>query len=303
MIEKSCWLCDLPMTNSREHIIPKSIGGLATVRGFICKSCNDETGRKWDVAVPKFLDFLLGLNPDTRFLLKDRHPSSLPRGITPDSQKIELSATGPRVKYGIRKVGDELRFTFSPAEKDRAYEKMVEIQKRMGATPMTRNEFEATIVEKQKVKAADIPQSVKCSIELSAPLFRSVTKTALAMAFHAGISPFQCPNVVEYLRGDAVWPVGVAGLFPFPFRGDWANYHSVTVLACRGSDRRAELWGEVMYCGITLAIVRLSDRYYGPNIVQGYTVNLKTGVDEFTDLFKGSVIPSMRSPLVEAATS
>lgn len=53
---KKCFLCDGELTKnnlSKEHIIKNSIGGKKTVKYFICKDCNDETGKEWDCLIDK----------------------------------------------------------------------------------------------------------------------------------------------------------------------------------------------------------------------------------------------------------
>ena len=55
-----CWLCDREFTkecDSKEHIVPKALGGRKTVTGFICNDCNTHRGRTWDAAVTKQLEF------------------------------------------------------------------------------------------------------------------------------------------------------------------------------------------------------------------------------------------------------
>ena len=52
-----CWLCDVFLTknsSSKEHIIPKALGGKQTVDNFICRSCNSQTGAEWDASLIAF---------------------------------------------------------------------------------------------------------------------------------------------------------------------------------------------------------------------------------------------------------
>src|ERR1700731_3902613 len=49
----NCALCDRRFgsaggADSREHLIPNSIGGQKKVSGVLCKACNDRTGAEWD---------------------------------------------------------------------------------------------------------------------------------------------------------------------------------------------------------------------------------------------------------------
>ena len=58
-MRKTCFLCGCEITNrndSEEHVIPQAIGGKLSVWGFVCKSCNDRTGRKWDSVLTQQLN-------------------------------------------------------------------------------------------------------------------------------------------------------------------------------------------------------------------------------------------------------
>lgn len=53
---KKCALCNGEfgvnnVCNSKEHIIPSSLGGKDTVTDFICEKCNNETGNDWDASL------------------------------------------------------------------------------------------------------------------------------------------------------------------------------------------------------------------------------------------------------------
>ena len=60
----SCWLCGNELTKTREHIIPKSMGGKKMVVGFICVDCNSRTGKDWDAAVHRFRSWPFHLDPN-----------------------------------------------------------------------------------------------------------------------------------------------------------------------------------------------------------------------------------------------
>jgi hypothetical protein len=55
-----CVSCDCLIDDSddsEEHVIQNSVGGRLTVRGFICRTCNNRTGETWDAAFAKQLNF------------------------------------------------------------------------------------------------------------------------------------------------------------------------------------------------------------------------------------------------------
>lgn len=49
--QQCCAICNTTISienDSKEHVIPRAIGGYLKVKGFICKSCNNDAGRTWD---------------------------------------------------------------------------------------------------------------------------------------------------------------------------------------------------------------------------------------------------------------
>ena len=67
-----CALCNVEIAeqnDSKEHIIPNSIGGRKKVKGFICKDCNNKSGREWDDALAQQfnpLSLLLGIKRERK---------------------------------------------------------------------------------------------------------------------------------------------------------------------------------------------------------------------------------------------
>lgn len=51
----ACLLCASAPAVSREHVVPESLGGRRTVRGFICESCNNVLGATVDAALEQSL--------------------------------------------------------------------------------------------------------------------------------------------------------------------------------------------------------------------------------------------------------
>ncbi|KAB7740293.1 hypothetical protein F2P47_08595 [Parvibaculum sedimenti] len=50
-VPSRCIICNNVLTkgtDSREHVIPNSIGGRLKVRGFLCVRCNNTSGHKWE---------------------------------------------------------------------------------------------------------------------------------------------------------------------------------------------------------------------------------------------------------------
>src|SRR3990167_1403499 len=58
--KKECAFCASEITeinDSKEHVIPNSIGGRKKVRGFICISCNSSFGQSWDAKLAEQLNW------------------------------------------------------------------------------------------------------------------------------------------------------------------------------------------------------------------------------------------------------
>lgn len=65
-----CVLCNHEITeenNTKEHIIPNSLGGKRVLKNFICIDCNSKTGETWDAEIArKFAPFctMFGIKKD-----------------------------------------------------------------------------------------------------------------------------------------------------------------------------------------------------------------------------------------------
>lgn len=91
MNQNICALCDNEITDkndTREHIIPNSIGGRKKVKKFICISCNKKTGETWDSELAKQIHQL------SLYLGTKRERGEVPSQIfeTRDGKKITLNA-------------------------------------------------------------------------------------------------------------------------------------------------------------------------------------------------------------------
>ena len=207
-MSKQCWLCGCDFSetsNSKEHIIPRAIGGRRTVSSFICKTCNNKTGGKrkttigWDAVLT---DRLHGAG-----LLFDisRQGKPVPRknvynargealvlqpGSTlsdraawyevknPDGS-ISVHVTAPNSKQ-LKKLVEELKSGYRKKYPNRRLEQGEMIEgKRLSKTPIG---FEW---------------------DFDAPEFRrSVVKSVLALACSMGVGVDDCRKAVDYLRDD-----------------------------------------------------------------------------------------------------
>ena len=93
MVAGQCTLCSCSLTadnNTEEHIIPNAIGGRKKVQGFICRTCNSESGSEWDNELAR------QLNPLSIHLGIRRQRGNVPSQAFPTAsgQNVRVNADG-----------------------------------------------------------------------------------------------------------------------------------------------------------------------------------------------------------------
>ncbi len=280
---KTYWLCDKELTETKEHIIPESMGGRKTVRGFICRDCNSETGHDWDAALTTFESWKFNLNSMLRINPQQRRPI---RAKMADTGLNVLIGPGLQMRLGFNAPvrtqtgsGQEvIQFTCDPSQVDRLFDSVNTLLQRKGMAQMTREEFDARITRHETPQPA-----VNFPLQMNMPkYYRALVKTAMAMAFSLGVNPMDCENAGPYLRNETIDEEGVVVALPgTSLEGtvdDWTSYHAVTIF---GLPEDRKLIGEVLYFGSVAGLVILSDSYDGPRIIAGHAVDLRTG--EYVD--------------------
>lgn len=98
--EKRCILCLKEAPLSREHIIPKALGGILTC-SFLCKKCNSALGARVDAEVKK--------DPRIRFAV-DHLESDIPNFASKFREGQEFIIQGPlgpergKIRQGILRI-------------------------------------------------------------------------------------------------------------------------------------------------------------------------------------------------------
>ena len=82
---------------------------------------------------------------------------------------------------------------------------------------MTRDEFDARL--KHSMRTPQPGRKLYVAVYRYTKYYRSLVKTAMAMAFSAGISPADCGKAVRYLRDESIGEEGVVTLTWHLFRG------------------------------------------------------------------------------------
>ena len=283
------------MTDTKEHIIPASIGGTKSVRGFICRNCNSKTGHDWDVAVTRFESWKFHLLSDLKINPQQGKPT---KGIMPDTGMKVLIDSGVQIQLDRNapvkthlETGEVLyQFSGDPSRVDELFASVNTLLQRKGKDPMTRDEFDA------RINHSVIPQPVvKVKLQMDAPkYYRSLVKTAMAMAFSVGITPMVCENALRYLRDQTMGEDGVVTLPETSLEDsidDWTCHHAVTIF---GFPDSRILIGEVLYFGSVVGLVILSNAYDGPTIIAGHAISLRTGEYVDADINLPQLLPGYR---------
>ena len=279
-----CGLCDREInreSNAKEHIIPDAIGGRRTVRGYICKACNNDSGRTWDAALARAL-----------------HPFSLLLNI-----KRQKGTIGPLKVKSVR--GEP--FIYHPGNRivtapSFRRETLPDGQIHIHMQDSTRSALEARIkglerkypqasVDKWRVSVGERDNKTLYGFDLSygGPEFdRSIVKSALALSCWAGVDVGECRLGVDYLRDShAEYD---HGLYFSWYQDDLVMkrtrglpMHCVYVT---GDPISRTLLAYVELFGNVRRIICLSDTYESDHIVESYVIDPVTG-RELSDVAVG----------------
>ena len=202
----NCTICKDTISksnNTKEHIIPSSIGGRKKISSFICRNCNSTTGASWDAELAKQLKSLCLICNISR-----------DRGVTPP---VTIQTTkGETVKYhagGIIKKD-------KPSVSEKRDGNLVSI------SIQARDKEEAKIIlrkKKKKFPKLDMKEALAQIEEYSSSpddLYRfkfnfgnessmkSAIKSLLATISDMGINPNVCELAINFLDCSDTIPIG-----------------------------------------------------------------------------------------------
>lgn len=269
-----CALCDDKITNlndSKEHIVPHAIGGRRKVRGFICRTCNNASGQKWDAKLAEQYNwFSVTLNIKREI----GTPPSLPvktvggQGLilhadgtmSPDKPEIVTTDTsdGRRISIKARTIAEARKILFG-------------LQRKYPDNDFS-NALETLVTE---TTMPDGP--IQMSFEFGGTLAgRSIVKTALAMACKMSLPHKTCGFALRYLLDESATPAFAEFLLRDLVlnRPDSHIFHVVSVAA---DPIKRRLTAYVEYFGLSRFVVHLSSDYDGPATQKTYSLNPVTG--------------------------
>ena len=283
-----CPLCDQPLDVSSEHIIPQAIGGRKGVTGFICNACNNDTGSKWDSQVVDRLGFIANIlqykRPDGK--------SPQPVEVFSEDLQTEVMWDGkgnyylrPQVE---RKERDGQSIGMKVSGSDERQLKRI-IESALAKHDTKSQSPDQILADADRRTIVNPTLRISLDLNLNLPIEQSATKSAIALAFSAGIEPSQCDIGLSHLKAGDMSEfiqtvnddtfrktLGVAYFFTQGQEKLWSMNHTVHITAAGN-----HLMGYVEYAGIWRILMILSEKYQGEFIFAGYDVDPSRAVDEY----------------------
>lgn len=274
---KNCLLCNLQITNknnTKEHIIPNSIGGRKTVKDFICNSCNNRLGETWDAELARFLNiFSLLLNIKR---LRGNPPKEKLK--TTNNQRILLHSNGKftldeKPVCEINKISDnELSLNIHANSEEQLNNIIKGIKKKYPAI----NEHELhSLVEDKPIDKVQAGFSFDFS---NINIYKSLIKATLALVADSGIEAKKCNLALDFLKSE-IPPSSCIGYY---YKQDLIKnrkdlpfiFHCVTV---HGDSMSNSIMGYIELYSWLRMVVCLSDNYKGDSFNNSYAIDPLTG--------------------------
>lgn len=277
-MQNICVLCNSTIddkNDSKEHLIPNSIGGRRIVTGFICKKCNSNSGRDWDSELAKQLNPLCILFGITR-------GRGEPPAHTVTAANGEQFKLNPDGSMALEKPKCEIASNESGTTIDIHARSIQEANHMLAGLKRKYPELDADDVMKNAQSQSYCPEGM---INLNLPSFggdkagRSIVKTCMALVAEEGMDVNSCKLAHDYLSK----PDGTGGTVCWGFyyepdlvvtRPDNMIFHCVSVY---GNPQTKQLIGYVEYFSAWRSIVHLSEEYDGTGFSRTYSINPVSG--------------------------
>ncbi|MBZ9666730.1 HNH endonuclease [Pseudomonas sp. LMG 31766] len=270
----TCFLCDEPISSSndsREHIIPNSIGGIKKTRGFICVDCNSEAGETWDAALSEQMNTL------SLFfrVVRDRGENK--------RELIETTA-GEKLIYGkgtlefysptidVKEIDSGLNIQVSAKNIEQARQILTGLKRKHKHV-----KIDVESILNQAVESVTYPEgAMHFEVQWGGKdVGRSWVKTALALLSDNGIDPKQCEQASAYLLGDG------EPCFGYYYSDDVVRNRPLGVplhcIVAVGNQKEKTIQGYLEYFGMLRIVLNLSENYHGEDFKVGYAIDPTEG--------------------------
>ncbi|MCZ0926114.1 HNH endonuclease [Halomonas janggokensis] len=269
-----CLLCEKVISteiDSREHLIPNSIGGRKKVSGFLCVDCNSKSGDNWESALAR------QMNPLSLFFRINRE-----RGDAP-SQKFKTSSGGELVLNADGSL-DLPRPIFNEQKNENGVEinisarNMAEAKRMLKGVARKYPQLDVDeLLEKAQAKSSYSQDPIKFNLSFGGlDAGRSFIKTALALLSTTGVSVRHCEHAIEFLKEEESEPC-----FGYYYEKDLVLGRPagvpVHIVHVNGDPDSNLIRGYVEYFGIMRVVMCLSSSYSGSAFSATYSIDPTKG--------------------------
>ena len=277
---RTCGLCGTALTGenaSREHVIPKAIGGRKCVSNFLCVACNSRTGSEWDDELVRQLGPLC-----TMLNIKRAHGRNRPFVVeTVSDRRLTLNPDG---SMGIAVPLFEAQELAGKTTVKMHARTMRELKRMLSGLKKKHPQIDVDELMKQAEPVQEYssePYAISLSVG-GALAGRSMVKSCLAMVHDAGLTTDHCEEAEHYLLK------GEKPCFGFYTKRNLVrNRPEKTFFHCvhvRGDPEQRQILAYVEYFGCLRFVAWLSKNYEGRAFSHCYAVNPVTGKELDLDI-------------------
>ena len=272
---KPCALCQVPLTkdnSSDEHIIPQALGWRKTVRSFICRKCNNESGSHWDNELCEQLKPFCTML-DIKRVDGVNQPVPL-KGADGKEFVLNLDAS-ISIPCFIRRE----RTVAGKQEVIIEAKSMKEVKRHLIQETRKRPHLN---VEEILSNATSLREHMQVPLRMSLPLIlsgdkvgRSIIKSCLGLAHQEGVSVDDCQHAKRYLAGKEDACFGNYNTSDLLKNRPAENYFHCVCVA--GDPVRSQVLAYVEYFGCYRIVARLSSSYAGDVFNVCYAIDPVSG--------------------------
>ncbi len=273
-IQKRCLLCEELLstgTDSREHLIPNSIGGRKKVPGFLCVLCNSKSGDSWDSALAH------QMNPLSLLFRINRERGDAPsqKFRTTSGREWILNADGtmdlPKPVFEEQQSDTGVKINISARDKTEAKKMLKGLARKYPQLNVDQ------LLEKSKVQSTYAQEPINLNLSFGGlDAGRSFVKTTLALLSTIGENPRDCEHAIQFLKKEEAEPC-----FGYYYERDLVNVRPFgTPIHCvhvNGDPNSKLIRGYVEYFGVMRVIMCLSSNYSGSSFESTYAIDPTKG--------------------------
>jgi len=273
-LASQCLLCEKVISteiDSREHLIPNSIGGRKKVSGFLCVECNSRSGDNWESALAR------QMNPLSLFFRINRE-----RGDAP-SQKFKTTSGDEWVLNSDGSL-DLPRPTFNEQKNESGVEinisarNMAEAKKMLQGVARKYPQLDVDeLLEKAQSQSRYSQYPIHFELSFGGlDAGRSFVKTALALLSTTGVSVRDCEHALQFLKEEESEPC-----FGYYYEKDLVLARPagipVHIVHVNGDPDSKLIRGYVEYFGVMRVVMCLSSSYSGSAFSTTYSIDPTKG--------------------------